>query len=353
MSSSQAPPVGLEAVRLEDVAQELSALAVAARNVFATWEWMSTWWRHFGVGHQALVSACHAADDRVIGILPFYLWASRPLRILRFIGHGGGDQLGPVYAAQDEEAVAHATRRTLERLRWDVFVGDQLPAPARWSSILGAKVLGREGNPVLRVPAGGWDGFLAARSSNFRQQLRRRERRLAREHQLTFRLVQDAADLPSALDALFRLHALRWSNGSPFQAREAFHREFAAIGFERGWTRIWLLELDGQPVAAWYGLRFAGAECYYQAGRDPAWDDRSVGFVLLAHSIRAAFQDGIEEYRFLRGHEAYKYRFAAEDPGLETIALTRGPVAHLALSAAWRAYPVVKGRIGGLRWRLV
>jgi CelD/BcsL family acetyltransferase involved in cellulose biosynthesis len=353
MSSSQAPPVGLEAVQLEDVAQELPTLALAARNVFATWEWISTWWRHFGAGHQPLVTACRAADDRVIGILPFYLWASRPLRILRFIGHGAGDHLGPVYASQDEPAVADGARRTLERLRWDVFVGDQLPAPARWSGVLGAKVLVREGNPVLRAPAGGWDGFLAGRSPNFRQQLRRRERRLAREHRLAFRLVQDAAELPSALDALFRLHTLRWPNGSAFQAREAFHREFAALGFQRGWTRIWLLELDGQAVAAWYGLRFAGAESYYQAGRDPAWDHRSVGFVLLAHSIRAAFQDGIGEYRFLRGHEAYKYRFAAEDPGLETIALTRGPVARLTLSAARRAYPVVKDRIGRLRWKLV
>jgi hypothetical protein len=78
-----------------------------------------------------------------------------------------------------------------------------------------------------------------------------------------------------------------------------------------------------------------------------------VGFVLLAHSIRAAVQDGIKEYRFLRGHEAHKYRLAMEDPGLETKALTRGPVGRLALSAARRAYPVVKDRIGRLRWKLV
>jgi CelD/BcsL family acetyltransferase involved in cellulose biosynthesis len=345
--------VRLEAVRLQDVAGELSTLAVQAGNVFATPEWMSTWWRHFGDGHQALVTACRSADGPIVGILPFYLWSSRPLRILRFIGHGAGDQLGPVHAPQDQASVADATRQMLERLRWDIFVGDQLPAPPRWSGSLGAKVLLREGNPVLRAPAGGWDGFLASRSSNFRQQLGRRERRLAREHRLRFRLVREARELPAALDTLFRLHALRWPEGSAFAAREAFHREFATIGLLRGWTRIWLLELDGRPVAAWYGLRFAGAESYYQAGRDPAWDHRSVGLVVLAHSIRCAFADGINEYRFLRGHEAYKYRFAEEDAGLETIALTRGPVAPLVLSLARRAYPLVKGRIGGLRWKLV
>jgi peptidoglycan/xylan/chitin deacetylase (PgdA/CDA1 family)/CelD/BcsL family acetyltransferase involved in cellulose biosynthesis len=347
------PPVRLEAVRLEDVAEDLSRLALETRNVFATWEWLSTWWRHFGTGHRDLVTACRSADGEIIGVLPLYLWSSRPLQILRFIGHGAGDQLGPVYAMADAAAVADAMRWTLERLRWDIFLGDQLPAPALWSSFLNAKVLLREGNPVLHAPGDGWDGYLARRSSNFRQQLGRRERRLVREHRLAFRLVQDAEELPDALDTLFRLHALRWPEGSAFQAKEAFHRELAAIGFAQGWTRLWLLELDGEAVAAWYGLRFAGIESYYQAGRDPAWDHRSVGFVLLAHSIRRAFEDGMEEYRFLRGHEAYKYRFAEEDSGLETIALTRGPTAHLALSTIRRAYPIVKDRIGQLRWRLV
>jgi CelD/BcsL family acetyltransferase involved in cellulose biosynthesis len=108
-------------------------------------------------------------------------------------------------------------------------------------------------------------------------------------------------------------------------------------------------------VAAWYGLRFAGTESYYQAGRNPAWDHRSVGFVLLAHSIRSAFDDGVQEYRFLRGQEAYKYRFAEEDAGLETIALTRGPAAKLALSAVRHAYasPIVKSHLGRFRWKLV
>lgn len=349
----QPPPIRLESVQLEDVAEDLSRLALRTRNVFGTWEWMSTWWRHFGTDRRALVTACRSADGRIIGILPFYQWSSRPLRVLRFIGHGAGDQLGPVYAMEDEEAIADAMRRVLASLRWDVFLGDQLPASALWSSFLGAKVLLKEGNPVLRAPIGGWDGFLARRSSNFRQQLGRRERRLGREHRLAFRLVQDAHELPEALDTLFRLHALRWPEGSGFQAREAFHREVAAIGLARGWTRIWLLELDGEAVAAWYGLRFGGTESYYQAGRDPAWDHRSVGFVLLAHSIRRAFEDGMEEYRFLRGQEAYKYRFAEEDLGLETIALTKGRVADLALSTVRRAYPLLKDRIGRLRWKLV
>ena len=92
-------------------------------------------------------------------------------------------------------------------------------------------------------------------------------------------------------------------------------------------------------MAAWYGLRFGGADWYYQLGRDPAFDRESVGFVLLAHTIREAVADGMGEYRFGRGGESYKYRFATDDPGLETIGLgfSAPGVAALAAASAARA----------------
>ena len=40
-----------------------------------------------------------------------------------------------------------------------------------------------------------------------------------------------------------------------------------------------------------------------------------MGFVLLAHSIRSAFEDGMREYRFLRGGDSYKGRFCRRRPG--------------------------------------
>jgi peptidoglycan/xylan/chitin deacetylase (PgdA/CDA1 family) len=339
-------------VEPETLAEEWATLAERTGNVFATYEWASCWWQRHGRG-RPLVTACRSADGQLVGILPLYLWASRPLRVLRFIGHGAGDQLGPVHAPEDHEEVAVLARQALAKLPWDVFVGDQLPARALWSDALGAGVIRREGSPVLRAPAGGWPGYLAGRSANFRQQLGRRERNLARRHDLCLRLVREPDQLPEALDRLFQLHRLRWGEaGTAFLHRAAFHREFAAIALAQGWLRLWLLDLDGRPAAAWYGFRFGGVESYYQSGRDPAFDRSSAGFVLLAHTIRAAFDDGVAEYRFGRGQDPYKYRFTDEDPGLETIASTRGPAARAALLAARRAYPLAKRRIGGLRWEL-
>jgi CelD/BcsL family acetyltransferase involved in cellulose biosynthesis len=320
------PPLRIEPLpSLESVREKWNELAArSSGNVFATWEWNSIWWRHFGEGRRLLATACRAADGSLIAVLPLYLWSARPLRVVRFLGHGAGNELGPISSPGARTAAARALRSTLAMLRCDVFFGEELPADDGWPALLGAKVHRRIGDPMIRLDAKSWDDFLASRSSNLRQQVRRRERNLARDHELRYRLAEDPDRLDQDLDVLFRLHRARWgARKSSFAAAEAFHREFAARAFERGWLRLWFLELDGRPVAAWHGFRFGGIESYYQAGRDPGWTDTPVGFVLLAHSIREALADGMQCYRLGRGATAYKSRFASEDPGLETVVLPR------------------------------
>jgi CelD/BcsL family acetyltransferase involved in cellulose biosynthesis len=327
---------------LEPLRAEWTELAWHNRSIFKTWEWLSTWWEQFGQGRPLLVTAVRSRG-RLVGILPLYRWRARPLRILRFLGHAVGDELGPICAPADRPIMARALGRLLAGSRWDLLLAEQVPADERWSTALGGRVLSREGNPVLRFGADGWEGFLRQRSANFREQVRRRPRKLLREQQkVSYRLVDEPTGLQAELDTLFRLHATRWAGTeTALLTHERFHRAVAAVAARRRWLRLWLLEIDGEPVAAVYGFRFAGVESYYQAGRDPRWDRYHVGFVLLSHAIQQAAQDSVSEYRLLRGGEPYKYRFATADPGLETIGVAHGPVAGIglpvltALRSAW------------------
>ena len=308
---------------IEPLRAEWSELAERSGNVFHTWEWAASWWRHFGRDRDLRVTAIRS-DGKLIGILPLYVWAARPLRILRFLGHGPGDQLGPIVDNGHRPTVAHALPAALAQLDWDLILAEQLAGDQGWSAPLAGRRIVREASPVLRFGDAGWEGFLRTRSRNFREQLGRRERKLAREQRVRYRLAA-ASDLESDLDILFRLHRVRWAGRySGFLADEPFHRSFAATAAERGWLRLWFLEVDGEPVAAVYGFRVSDTECYYQAGRDRRWDHYRVGFVVLAHAIREAANDGMLEYRLLRGDEEYKQRFETHDPGLETVGVSSG-----------------------------
>lgn len=300
-----------ELAALEDGWRELAA---RGRNVFATWEWADAWWRHFGEGRE--LRARHEAGSHV---LPLFLERQGPFRILRFIGSGHSDEVGPVGDA------ARASAAFARERGFHLFLGDEM-APG-WADPLGAKVVERTSSPVIELPES-WDDYLAGRSANFRGQVRAAERRLDRP---IYRLAT-AETLGADLDTLFRLHRARWPGSHWFADAEGFHRDFAAIALERGWLRLWSLELDGNAVAAWLGYRFNGVESYYQAGRDPSLQRERVGFVLLAHTIREAIQDGMSEYRLLRGDESFKHRFATGDPGLETLARPNGALGRLALA---------------------
>jgi CelD/BcsL family acetyltransferase involved in cellulose biosynthesis len=312
------------------------AMAERSENVFGTWEWASAGWRHFGGAAQPLPTRCRTAEGETFAVLPLYLRSHVGVRIARLMGHGPADELGPLCAPEDRAAAAGALLAALEDARADVFVGEAMRGDGQWPRLLQASVLSTEATPALRLEGLTWEDFLAARSSNFRQQIRRRERAL-HAHGLRYRLCDDRARLDRDLDLLFALHRLRWRGGdSEFTRREAFHREFATLAFERGWLRLWFLELNGTEVAAWYGLRFGAVDWYYQAGRDPARDRSAVGFVLLAHSLREAMADGMREYRFGRGDEEYKSRFAGDESTVKTVVLARGLKGRLALAAARR-----------------
>lgn len=357
---SQRAPTGPE-LRAEPIAgvdalgEEWDELAERSGNVFATREWISTWWRHYGGGAEWAAVALRDRGAKLVAILPLYVAIARPSRVLRFVGHGAGDQLGPICAPEDVESVATATARELREgeLRWGVLLAEQLPGEQRWGSLLRGTRLRYESSPILRVVWESFDDFLAARSKNFRDQVRRRERKLGREHDLSYRLCEDEAALEADLGTLFDLHAARWGSESDAfdAARRAFHREFAALALRRGWLRLWTMELDGRPVAAWHGFRFAGAEWFYQGGRDPAFEREALGFVLLSHTLRAAIDNGVGEYKLLRGDEGYKGRFSSADPGLETFVVGRGPVgraAALGATAAAALPPDLRRRVQAL-----
>jgi CelD/BcsL family acetyltransferase involved in cellulose biosynthesis len=99
--------------------------------------------------------------------------------------------------------------------------------------------------------------------------------------------------------------------------------DFAAAALERGWLRLWLLEVDGEPIAAWYGWRLGGRYAYYNSGFDPERSQLRPGLVLLAGVIRAALEEGAEEFDFLLGDESYKFRFAEDSRTVHNVTVAR------------------------------
>jgi CelD/BcsL family acetyltransferase involved in cellulose biosynthesis len=321
---------------LEELRAEWDGVAGRSANVFATWDWIATWWRHFGRDRPLLLYASRDAAGGLRAILPLYVATGAPSRVVRFIGHGASDQLGPICDERDRALAARLLERALDTHGgWDLFLGDDLPVDAAWRRQLRSDTVCRTESPTVWIGGTSWEEYLGSRSRNLRGQVRGRERRLARTYKLRHRLADDPNRIQADMATLVSLHQARWrraGGSSSFgDGLRRFHAEFAAHALRRGWLRLRFLELNDRVVAALLAFRFGRIEWYYQAGRDPAFERQAVGFVLLVHSLREAFEDGLQEYRLLRGAEPYKARFANGAADVETVAHARTRAGRLML----------------------
>jgi CelD/BcsL family acetyltransferase involved in cellulose biosynthesis len=314
---------------MAEVEQAWRRLAESRGNAFVTPEWARAWLDHYGEDAQPALVTAHDEAGELIGVLPL----ARQGGGLRFAGANLGDCFEPAAPPEHEEAVAAAALPA----GWRTLVLDNVEVGAPWARALrdaqprrvAATRVRQASLPRASLPAT-FDDFLAARSRNFRSQVRRKTKALQEQHGATFRRTERPEQLARDLDAFFRLHHARWDERGGSSSRgervRAFHGSFAAAALERGWLRLWLLEVEGQAVAAWYGWRLGRVYSYYQAGFDPEWADASVGLVLLAHTVRAAIEEGAEVYDMLLGDEPYKGRFADSERQVETLVIT--PALH-------------------------
>jgi CelD/BcsL family acetyltransferase involved in cellulose biosynthesis len=319
---------GVEVVRdvagLQPLEEEWRRLAVDRGNAFIAPEWFTSWWRHYAEGHAPHVVVVRGNDGRLRGLLPLVTSTAGRTPTVRFAGSSLGDHFHPASPVDGEAVVGSAAARALrsQSRRCPTVVLENVDAGAAWwreLSRLGAAappIMGRESSlPCIRLAGLGWEEYLGSRSRNLRSQVRRKRRALEREQALRVRWIQERDDIATEMATLFRLHDARWAgrNGRSSMTGErvrAFLTDFAASASSLGWLRLCFLEVEGQPVAGWFGWRLGARFAYYQAGFDPAWASRSVGFILFAETIRAAAEEGAAEYDMLLGEERFKERFA-------------------------------------------
>jgi CelD/BcsL family acetyltransferase involved in cellulose biosynthesis len=164
--------------------------------------------------------------------------------------------------------------------------------------------------------------YLASRSANTRQQLRRSDRSWAAAGGLALRRAATVAEALGFLEELEALHQAAWtargqagSFADPFFGR--FHRTLIARGLPRGEIDLLRITAGTDPVGLLYNFRYRGRVLAYQSGfaYPPADARRKPGLTCHHLAIRAALTQGQTAYDFLAGADRYKYSLAT-DTGL-------------------------------------
>jgi CelD/BcsL family acetyltransferase involved in cellulose biosynthesis len=328
---------------LDALVSDWDALAVANERPQMAPGWVLAWWDHAAPAG-ALVRVVAVRDgERLVGLAPFYVEPSaRRTRIdYRLAGIELCAGLEPLALPGREWEVAAAIGAALDGAmpRPDVIALEGVPLGAHWPLALREGWPGRrrptlrryhlQGCPLATLREDSFERWFAAKSSNFRSQMRRLRRQFEAAGGTT--RLADATTLHDDVAAFVRLHAGRWEDRG--------HSNLVALGerlpelledagralVDAGRFRLRMLELDGEPISAQLFLVAGGTVLYLNGG----WDERHAklkpSMLGLLDTVEEAFAHGQRRIDLGLGEQAYKLRFAdGSDPVAWSILLAPG-----------------------------
>ena len=105
---------------------------------------------------------------------------------------------------------------------------------------------------------------------------------------------------------------------------EQFHLDAASAFLERNMLRLYVLYVAEDIAGAIYTFTHRRRAYCYLAGFDPRYKPFSPGTLLIAYTIESALAEHCKTVHFLRGNEAYKYFWGAQDQPTYRRAFCRG-----------------------------
>ncbi|GAB4573473.1 MAG: GNAT family N-acetyltransferase [Rhodothalassiaceae bacterium] len=251
-------------------------------------------------------------------LLPF--WADR--RRHRLIAMTSVYSLGyaPLFSAADDDGQGGEARDLLfaiarhvvaERPRWHRIAIPILTQSAQdidaLIAALGAQGLGgyrylRGVNHQCPLEGEDFEGWYAARPSRLRNTIRRRERKLREQHEVTFEISSTPG--PELWQDYRTIYAASWKE--PERTQDLFDELMQTLA-HAGLLRLGILRCDQRPVAAQIWIRSGPHAIIYKLAHDSAFDAASPGSLLTREMARAILgEGGVALVDFGLGDEPYK-----------------------------------------------
>ena len=357
---------------LDAIAEDWDRLAVAAGAPFAAPGWLIPWWRHAAPEGARLRVVAVRDGDELIGVGPYFV-EREALGITKCttLGSGASLYVEPVAAAGRREDVAREIAGALASLDPvpDYLYFDGIYEASPWRGLIARAWPGRGcwwhapmrmPAPFIDASARSYDEWFSSKSKNFREQTKRKKKKLVKEG-ATFRMSAPD-EVEADVVSFARLHHARWDTrgGSSVMTvgvQAMLPKAAALIGTER--FRLWSIDVDGKTISSHLFVEAGGMSAYWLGGFDPEWGAHQPAMQTLIAAIEDGWRNGDTRVDLGAGGQDYKYRLSdGEVPVVWGVLVPRSPRMwlvrarlgpyHLKRAALNRTPPEVKERIKSL-----
>jgi len=289
----------------------------ASDNLFLSRPWFECLTANALDGGHRLVLACVVFGDKVLAVLP--LVESENQKTWYSLRHGFTPVYGLQLANDSQDQVLSSLAGGLSRLPINglllepVADDDQnLNRLERHLTAAGYRCERhfRHYNWVYRLQGQSYAEYLAARPAQLRNTIDRKTRKLEREHGYDIRLFTGAEVLRGMPD-YYTVFDASWKQNEISNA--AFQDCFVDRFSRAGWSRLAIMYVQGQPIAAQLWFVHRSKASIFRLAYDKAWREYSPGSILTRFLMEYVIEtDKVNEIDFLVGNEAYKQDWMSE-----------------------------------------
>ena len=300
-------------------------------NIFLTWEYLSTYWTHFGKDKKLKILYI-TNNNEIIAIAPLRqsrYGYSGPLGydVIEPLGYRGlmpegADYTGLIFTEREAYCLELFLHYLVEHDSWRFIYMYDIPETSIITDLL--PNLSKDtprfdinkgvACPYISIP-NSIEIFMKELNSNFRKNLRRSKRNLEKDHpKVELKKYDEFGSVEEAMKIFFNLHQERWTSKDMLgvfntQKVRDFYINIAKLFAEKGWLALYFLTVSGEPIATQYCYEYQKKMYYILGGFDPIYSSYSVGHLMLLKIIEKCIEKKIGEYDLLKGGESYKFRY--------------------------------------------
>ncbi len=310
-------------------------------SVFFSHEWFEAAWQ-WRQQSARLHLLCYHCDGKLSAVCPLVRSRQGPLRVLEFLTVPDTQLCDVVvrpehYGDANEAFVAELAGKCSE---WDVLRLRYLPPDAIAIRGLlaglaerGLSALHRAeaSNPYVALNAG-WETYYATRSRSLKKAANLAANRLHRAGEVFVEQLAagagSSAEVDQFLSNAIAVSARSWKGRTEYSldqaGPQAFIRMLSRSAHERGWLSIWIVHLDGEPVAMEYQLVADGNVYALRSDFDGRHEHVSPGSYLSRHLLERLFGQALRRYLMGPGQNLYKFRWTEQaEPLFEGVTFSR------------------------------
>jgi CelD/BcsL family acetyltransferase involved in cellulose biosynthesis len=304
-------------------------------SIFQTYEYITTWWKHFGGKQKLNVLIIRDRNESVISIIPFYQKKKKGFKVYMLVGDDYADyihiasrinpnQLAKVlykYLKDDKDWHWVEFNGVVKGSVTDRFVNEL--SRKQFKKIVDKTV---HFAPLLNV-SNDWEVYYNEIDKKTRKDVEYNKRRLNKIGQLTVRDIQDE-EIDICLIDFFAMHKHRYANEETISIFENkknrdFITELTKTLAKKKWLHFSKLTLADETLSMHLGFLLKNKFYYYLPVFNDKYSKYSSGKILLLELIRESFNKGHRNFDFMAGKEKYKYLYSNNEQKIVTVKLFR------------------------------